>query len=125
MRDNDVNLDDLSRLLKSRSLPSQSEIAKEINTDQGFITHAKRGDLRRVTPRVRRLYSYVSMRLVKEPVPASVARGVKAYLSGGGDPALLLQQIEILSAAHGATRRDAGERKLKSAARRGTDQKGR
>jgi hypothetical protein len=46
--------------LADRALPRQEVIAEAIEVDQPFISRAKRGSLKRVTPRVRRLDAYLS-----------------------------------------------------------------
>lgn len=94
-----VNLHRLSILLKAAALPSQIDIARACNVDQGFVSRAANGKLRRVTPRVDRLWRYVNMRLQGTQVPEKIEGAVRTYLEAGGDPELLRRQIELLQAA--------------------------
>lgn len=93
------NLGVLAELLRDPSLPTQKEIARETQTDQGFISHARRGELVRVTPRVERLWRYANMRLKGQDAPPFVAAAVQRYLARGGDPTLLIRQLRLLEEA--------------------------
>lgn len=93
-----VDLKILARLLQRADMPTQQEIAKECKVDQGFVSRAQAGDLKRITRRVRRLWSYVNMRKGDLKIPANLRHAVEAYLLAGGDPTLLEKQIDLLLA---------------------------
>ena len=89
-----ANLDGLI----SSGVTTQTQVALDVKEDQGFISHAQHGRLKRVTPRVRKLISYVDMRISGHAVPGPVLEAAKAYMAGGGNPDLLAQSIRLLSA---------------------------
>lgn len=84
--------------LVSSGIVTQTQIALEIGEDQGFVSHALNGQLKRVTARVRKLIDYVDMRISGHTVPEPVLVAAKAYMAGGGNPDLLAQSIRLLSA---------------------------
>lgn len=115
--------------LHDRALPPQEVIASAIDTDQPFISRAKRGALKRITSRVRRLDAYLSRHASRSadqtvaddttsgPVQnrsksrrrtkrerdeqeAKLARrSCEAYLSEGYNPRVLINQIDLLRQA--------------------------
>lgn len=78
---------------------NQELIAKATDLDQAVVSRAKNGELKRLTPRVRKLCAYVENELRDVTVPASVLRAARAYIGGGGDPDLLCESINLLVAA--------------------------
>lgn len=120
--------------LNDRALPPQEVIAAAINTDQPFISRAKRGSLKRVTARVRRLDAYLThhaslsanltemgddmrgpprhrsgTRRRKKPKrderEAKLAlNSCEAYLSEGYNPRVLIDQIDLLRQAQSTSR---------------------
>ena len=117
-----VRLDDCA-------LPPQEVIASAIDTDQPFISRAKRGALKRVTARVQRLDAYLSRRATLsakleeqgDPVRGAVhhrsktrlhskrtrddrevklaRKSCETYLSEGYNPRVLIDQIDLLRKA--------------------------
>lgn len=55
-------LKELAATLSAPGMPSQTALAKAVGVDQPLISRALSGSLRRVTPRVRRLSDYATMR---------------------------------------------------------------
>lgn len=94
----EVDLSKLSDQLADPRLPRQSEIAAALGVDQGFISHVRNRQVKRVTTRIVALAKYVSKALDPH-VP--VQRAVTGYLSRGGDPDLLVRQLELLETAQG------------------------
>ena len=105
MRDDGAYLRELQQLLQDPTLPDQKALAAAVGVDQPFVSNAKNGRLRRVTKRVEKLRAYLDMRVRGVTPPHAVARSVRAYLRAGGDPDLLIQQVQLLSAAQARTRR--------------------
>ena len=113
--DDRVLLKELAKRLATPGLPSQVEIGRGAGVDQPLVSRARSGQLLRYTDRVERLDQYVTMRIrmlptqsTKPPPIKSVqARGVdrevmdrcRAFLAGGGDPNLLLDQLALLRRA--------------------------
>jgi hypothetical protein len=89
---------DLSALLL-RPGYTQISVSQAISVDQPIISRAKNGTLKRVTPRVRRLYVYVKNELRGVVVPDEVVAAAKAYVATGADPAVLVQSIDLLTAS--------------------------
>ena len=117
-----VRLDDCA-------LPPQEVIASAIDTDQPFISRAKRGALKRVTARVQRLDDYLSRRATlsakldeqgdtfrgavqhrsvtrlhpkrtRDDREVKLARkSCETYLSEGYNPRVLIDQIDLLRKA--------------------------
>jgi hypothetical protein len=58
-----VDLATLADMLRSEAIPSQLAVAKAIGCDQPFISRARAGKIRRVTPRVEKLWSYAKTRI--------------------------------------------------------------
>lgn len=87
----------LEGIVSSRAL-TQTQIAIDIGCDQGFVSNALNGKLRRLTPRVQKLIEYVDMRVTGFAVPRPVLDAAKAYMAGGGNPALLAESIRLLTA---------------------------
>lgn len=56
-------LRELADMLRSPQIPVQSRVATDLQVDQPFISNARNGRLKRVTPRVRRLFEYASIRV--------------------------------------------------------------
>lgn len=92
------------RALLTRPGYTQELIAKEAELDQPVVSRAKNGELKRVTPRVRKLCVYVERELGDITVPTSILKATRAYLSSGGDPDLLCESINLLVAAGRPTR---------------------
>jgi len=87
------------RALLNRPGYSQDVVAKAVGVDQPVVSRAKNGELRRITPRVRKLCAYVENELGDVHVPQEVLRATKAYMGAGGDPKLLCDTISLLVAA--------------------------
>lgn len=118
----------LQKLLAHPALPSQSAIARDLGTDQGFVSHAANGNLDRITDRVRRLRSYATKQIKayrdRDPAiadahvspprssPSSSSPGpgdaaieaCRRYVSDGYDPMVLVDQVGILRRAQNAAR---------------------
>lgn len=56
-------LRDLAKMLGSPQIPVQARVAADLGVDQPFVSNARNGRLKRVTPRVRRLIEYATMRV--------------------------------------------------------------
>lgn len=97
-------------------MPTQTYISRAVGVDQPLVSRASRGELKRVTKRVRLLYDYALRkvdeidalavdrvrRAKKHPSLASEAlKDCRHYLSDGCDPALLRDQIRVLRRAQG------------------------
>lgn len=112
----------LRKLLAHPALPSQTDIAKEIGTDQGFVSHAIAGDLVRITERVVKLRRYASTRrksvgrmatasmppqkiVALPPAPGDDAIELcRLYVVEGYDAQVLADQVRILRRAQNAAR---------------------
>lgn len=108
----DHNLSALQRDLRAlltRPGYSQDQVARAVGVDQPVVSRAKNGELRRLTPRVRKLCAYVENELVGVVVPLDVVRAAKAYIGAGGDPRLLCDSINLLTAAITPTKATVGE----------------
>lgn len=86
----------LLRILQADYSLTQSELAKNSNVDQGFISRLSRGKVKRVTRRVQRVSDNVIMQINRTSIPPVLERAVAAYLRSGGDADLLCRQIELL-----------------------------
>jgi hypothetical protein len=108
----------LAATLATPGMPSQTMLATAVGVDQPLVSRALNGDLRRVTPRVRRLADYANMRatqlrgsVTSDPARSGMASGpsdqvssmalkaldeCRAYLADGCDPMALRDQIAIL-----------------------------
>jgi hypothetical protein len=113
------DLDQLSRLaemLKKPGMPKQTAISREVGVDQPLVSRARRGGLKRITDRVRRLCEYAekkaheidqlqvgrARRARRHPSLALEAMfDCRAYLRDGCDPVVLREQLKILRRAQG------------------------
>ncbi len=108
----------LAATLATPGMPSQAALATTVGVDQPLVSRALNGDLRRVTPRVRRLADYANMRAAQlresttsDPSRSGTTGGpsdqvsrmalkvldeCRAYLADGYDPMALRDQIAIL-----------------------------
>lgn len=141
-REQSIYLQRLATLLKNDLLPVQSEIAREIEEDQPFVSKAECGMLRRVTDRVVKLYEYASSRVdaearakvasasadveaeggsstspVIDAIRADAIKDLNAYLDDGYDPRLIVEQLVVLRRAQRLRRpgRHRGEERRKGA----------
>lgn len=71
-------LKELAVMLASPQLPVQERIAKDLGVDQPFVSNARNGKLKRVTPRVIRLREYASMRIDAAAAAKSAAEEIDA-----------------------------------------------
>jgi hypothetical protein len=94
-----ISLDLLSaqvRSLLDTGQITQKELAIRAQVDQGLISRLRNNKLRRVTPRVRRIWKYVNSRTPLPSSPNHLATSLNAYLMVGGDPEFLTKQIDLL-----------------------------
>lgn len=113
-------LDRLAQLLRTPGLPPQKVVAAGAKVDQGLVSRARNGLLKRMTPRVERLLAYANMRVgelkqvpatgevrrvgAKQPIQPrrrreDVLQHVGRYLADGFDGTLLIQQLHVLRQA--------------------------
>lgn len=109
-------LDRLAAALRKAGMPTQSAISRVVGVDQPLVSRASRGELKRVTERVRRLCEYAE-RKAGEIDGLSAARARRArrrpslaleamsdcrdYLKDGCDPVVLREQLKVLRRAQG------------------------
>lgn len=127
MEPRDPNIARLQALLMTPGLPGQSVIATAADVDQGLVSRARTGALRRLTPRVARLLQQVEKQVddlgvladaitdvaLAKPITEmasdkhrqAVWTQVERYLADGLDGQLLIQQLAVLRRAQ---RRRAG-----------------
>lgn len=79
-------LSELAEMLASPQLPVQERIAEELEVDQPFISNARNGKLKRVTPRVVRLREYASMRISAALAADEAAAGIDAETAAPPSP---------------------------------------
>jgi predicted transcriptional regulator len=94
-----LSLDLLSAQVRSmldRGEITQDALAKRAKVDQGLISRLKNNKLRRVTPRIKRIWKYVNSRVSMPPSPDHLTTSLNAYLVAGGDPEVLSRQINLL-----------------------------
>jgi hypothetical protein len=94
-----LSLDLLSaqvRSLLNEGKITQNVLANRTKVDQGFVSRLKNNKLRRVTPRVRRIWKYVNSRVPTPGSPDRLTTSLNAYLASGGDPEVLSRQINLL-----------------------------
>lgn len=104
----------LRKLLKKQGIPSQTEIAQALGTDQPFVSRALAGELVRITPRVVALRRYAFMRIrayssgsvatapageAMEAIRRSAIAECQDYLEAGFDPRVLQDQVCLLRRA--------------------------
>ncbi len=115
MEESDL-LDRLSNALRKAGMPTQTAISRAVGVDQPLVSRARRGELKRVTDRVRKLCEYAerkaeeidalevvrARRTRKRPSLArEVLKDCRHYLSDGCDPAVLRDQLKVLRRAQG------------------------
>jgi transcriptional regulator with XRE-family HTH domain len=96
--------DRLDFLLRTNGGPSQQEIAEKCGVHQSLVSRALNGDIVRQTKKVSQLAQTVkslhaSMRKLGNPAPQSVDDAIKDFLASGGDPELLVEQVNVLRRA--------------------------
>lgn len=106
----------LAMALGKAGMPTQTVIARVVGVDQPLVSRARRGDLKRITPRVRRLCEYAERkageidqlhrsqvrRAERRPSLALEAMtDCRDYLKDGCDPVLLRDQLKVLRRAQG------------------------
>ncbi len=96
----------LRRLLSSANGPTQEALAAKCGCDQAFVSRVANNEICRETRRTKVLrqvvdIEYANMRNKTAEPPVSVSSAVLDYLAEGGSPDLLVQQLELLSAAYG------------------------
>lgn len=122
MDSNPADLELLQKLLRTPGLPKQKVIAASARVDQGLVSRARNGGLKRITPRVRRLFDKVgeqvaSLSALSDAVSAEalsapinprlaeerevVLQQIDRYLADGLDGQLLIQQLAVLRRAQG------------------------
>jgi hypothetical protein len=79
-------LKELARMLTSSLIPVQKRIAADLEVDQPFISNARLGKLRRVTPRVIALFEYARVRIASGAAAEAAAAGIEAELATDGEP---------------------------------------
>lgn len=100
----------LRALLSEPEIPSQTQIANELMTDQPFVSRAMSGDLKRITKRVVMLRRYAIMRIRNDRSMPSVGKAAPLlsqaamnaclqYLDEGLDARVLVDQIGLLRRA--------------------------
>ena len=106
----------LAATLNLAGMPTQTAISREVGVDQPLVSRARRGQLKRVTPRVRRLCEYAESkadeigrlkrrrheRAKRRPsLVQEVLTDCRAYLRDGCDPIILRDQLAVLRRAQG------------------------
>ncbi|GAA0444123.1 MULTISPECIES: hypothetical protein [Sphingomonas] len=84
MRDDvmpDDALEKLAKMLRSTHLPVQTTIANAIGADQPFVSRVLRGEVKRVTPRVERLWKYASSRIAEAERASEAVADVERELT--------------------------------------------
>jgi len=76
---------------------TQIQLAKELSVDQPWISNLLRGELKTVSPRVRRAHKYLIKALETAAIPDEVVEAVHGYLSAGGDAVPLAQWVWALA----------------------------
>ena len=109
-------LDRLAMALQTAGMPTQIAIARAVGVDQPLVSRARRGELKRVTTRVRALCEYAERRAAeineleverarrvkrKPSLAHDVLKDCRHYLSDGCDPAVLRDQLRVLRRAQG------------------------
>jgi len=94
----------LDFVLSASDGPTQSEIAGKARVDQSFVSRALSGKLVRLTKKARRLAQvvsniYANMQNRKTATPTTIGDAVRSYLASGGDPDLLIEQMDVLRRA--------------------------
>lgn len=116
-----VDLKILAEQLRQDGMPTQAVIAEAIGADQGFVSLAKAGKLKRTTPRVVALAQYVSSRISDMRItPAdgmaasptlsaesSAADCLRRYLDDGYDETIVIEQLAVLRRAQSKSRTSA------------------
>lgn len=115
MDDSDL-LRRLSVALNLVGMPTQMAISRELGVDQPLVSRARRGQLRRVTPRVRNLCEYADRKASEigrlkhgrdehtkryPTLAQEVLTDCRAYLDEGCDPLVLRDQLKVLRRAQG------------------------
>jgi hypothetical protein len=95
---------ELDHILRQETGPRQVEIAKIAAVDQSYVSRAANRRLRRMTRRARRLATvvakiYANMQKRKIETPKGIDDAVRSYLALGGDPELLMLQLQVLEKA--------------------------
>ncbi|UAJ10620.1 hypothetical protein [Polymorphobacter megasporae] len=95
-------------------MPTQATIAREAGVDQPLVSRAGRGELRRLTDRVRRLCEYAENKaqIIDSGAVARTRRAgrrpslalealmdCRNYLKEGFDPTVLREQLKVLRRA--------------------------
>lgn len=114
--DESDTLDRLAKALQTAGMPTQTAISRAVGVDQPLVSRARRGELKRVTKRVRALCEYAERRAAeiddlevvrtrrakrKPSLAREVLKDCRHYLSDGCDPAVLRDQLRILRRAQG------------------------
>lgn len=68
-------------MLASAQLPVQERIAEDLGVDQPFISNARNGRLKRITPRVVRLHEYATMRIAAAAAAQAAADEIDAEVA--------------------------------------------
>ena len=76
-------LRDLANMLRNPQIPVQARVAADLGVDQPFISNARNGRLKRITPRVRRLFEYASMRVNAAKAGMAAAEEIDAAVAAG------------------------------------------
>lgn len=114
--EDETDLVRLAVMLRAAGLPTQAVLADEAGVDQGLVSRARRGQLKRSTHRVARLERVVRSRFeqlalverlasddgkrcIETPGHAEVLEQVSRYLADGFDASLLVQQLAVLRRA--------------------------
>lgn len=106
----------LAEILNLVGMPTQTTIARGANVHQSLVSRAKRGLLKRLTPKVGELCDYAESRAAqierfraerqerRERRPAlaeDVLSDCRRYLDEGCDPVVLRDQLNVLRRAQG------------------------
>jgi predicted transcriptional regulator len=100
----------LDHVIRSRRGFTQAKIAKTARITQPLVSRALNGKIKRETKRVKKLMRvidgiYANMQNIDTKTPTDVGEAVKGYLASGGDPALLIRQVDVLRQALAPLRR--------------------
>lgn len=91
-----IDLRALAEMLKSSAVPNQMAIAKAIGCDQPFISRARAGKIRRITPRVEKLWRYAETRI------ASMQSNQFSRSGGSAESARLMRRSRVSSSGDDA-----------------------
>lgn len=80
--------------ITGRKLANQLEIQRDTGVDQPTISRAKKGGLKRVTPKVEQLINYANMKLQPPPVSEKVSALTARFYEAGGSEREFVASVE-------------------------------